>query len=85
MLTAIYSLGACVVYYYFWVRLIPKWGNYQLRQTVLHDDNGTTAHKLVKVPNEELASWDEKYDFAGRLRQRPQIVETDGARESGNE
>jgi hypothetical protein len=49
--------------------LIPKWGNYQLRQTIFRDDNGTAAHKLVKIPNEEVAAWDEKYDIAGRLRQ----------------
>lgn len=85
MLTHAYSISACVVYYYAWVVLIPKWGNYQLRQTILRDDNGDTAHKLVKIPNEEIPSWDEKYDVAGRLRQRPQVVDVDGGKGLGNE
>ncbi|KAJ5166775.1 uncharacterized protein N7482_005556 [Penicillium canariense] len=83
IVTGLAIIGACVVYYYVWVWLIPKWGNYQLRQTILHDDNGTTAHNLVKVPNEEVESWDLKYDIAGRLRQRPETTFLDSETTKG--
>lgn len=63
-------LVLCGVYYYVWVNLLPKWKGYELRQTVLKFDNGLVSHKLVKVPNSELAQWDEEHDAVGNLRRR---------------
>ncbi|KAJ5701687.1 hypothetical protein N7488_009235 [Penicillium malachiteum] len=68
IVTGLAIIGACIVYYYVWVWLIPKWGDYQLRQTILQEDNGAVAHVLVKIPNAEIESWDARYDTAGRLR-----------------
>jgi hypothetical protein len=58
------------VYYYVWIKVLPRWGGYEFRQTILQDDRGETAHHLVKVPNDRLAEWDAKHDAAGRVRRR---------------
>ncbi|KAB8210465.1 amino acid permease-domain-containing protein [Aspergillus parasiticus] len=63
-------LVACGVYYYIWIKLLPKYKGYEFRQTVLEFDDGSVAHNLVKVPVAELASWDAEHDAAGRLRHR---------------
>lgn len=63
-------IALCGIYYYFWVKIIPRIGNYELRQTVLDVGNGATAHKLIKVPRDQLAEWDAEHDAAGRLRRR---------------
>ncbi|KAI9038215.1 amino acid transporter [Aspergillus affinis] len=60
----------CGIYYYFWIEVIPKVKKYEYRQTVIDFDDGSVAHKLVKVPNAELARWDEEHDPVGRLRHR---------------
>ena len=65
-----YSLGVCVVYYYIYVVLLPKWGGYQLRQDILQSKDGEVAHRLVKVPDEQVAAWDAEHDAGGHLRQR---------------
>lgn len=69
-LTMKYSVGFCAVYYFVWIKVLPRYGGYQFRQTIMHMDGGATAHKLVKVPNEQLDSWDATHDVAGRVRQR---------------
>ncbi|KAF7586229.1 hypothetical protein BBP40_009213 [Aspergillus hancockii] len=63
-------LIACGVYYFFWIKWIPRWKGYEFRQTVLEFDDGSVAHKLVKVPVVELARWDEEHDAVGRVRNR---------------
>ncbi|KAJ5925246.1 hypothetical protein N7454_007885 [Penicillium verhagenii] len=73
--TGLGIIGACVVYYYVWVWLLPKYYNYALRQTVLHGENGITAHRLVKVPLEDLEAWDAEHDASGRLREVIQTVD----------
>ncbi|KAI1385397.1 amino acid transporter [Hypoxylon trugodes] len=60
-------LGA--IYYAAWVYVLPKWGGYRLRPEVVSED-GATAHRLTKVPVNELERWDEEHDEAGRLRRR---------------
>ncbi|KAJ5581108.1 hypothetical protein N7450_007409 [Penicillium hetheringtonii] len=59
-------LTACVVYYYFWIDLIPKYKGYEFRQTVVQYEDGSIAHQLVKVPKEELSTWDSQHDATGR-------------------
>lgn len=45
----------CRIYYYVWIEIIPKLEKYEFRLTVVDFDDGSVAHKLVKVPNVELA------------------------------
>ncbi|KAF7591319.1 hypothetical protein BBP40_001695 [Aspergillus hancockii] len=63
-------IAFCIAYYYFWIKVLPRWGGYELRQTILQSEGGETAHQLVKVPNDRLASWDAEHDAAGRVRRR---------------
>ncbi|KAK2803576.1 hypothetical protein FQN51_003338 [Onygenales sp. PD_10] len=60
----------CGVYYYLWIHLIPRLKNYQIRQDVLVLENGATTHRLVKVPNDQVAAWDKEHDVVGRTRAR---------------
>ncbi|KAJ5274111.1 high affinity methionine permease [Penicillium angulare] len=59
-------LTGCVVYYYFWIYIIPKWKGYEFRQTVVQFEDGSITHQLVKIPREELATWDSQHDATGR-------------------
>jgi hypothetical protein len=61
---------ACGIYYYVWVKWIPKLRKYELRQTVLELEDGAVTHKLVKVPYDDLAQWDAEHDVTGRVTQR---------------
>lgn len=50
---------------------MPKWRGYRIRPEILEvDDNGANTHRLVKVPLDEVAKWDEEHDDAGNLRRR---------------
>lgn len=62
----------CGVYYYFWMHLLPKWRGYTIRSQVLDidGDTGANTHRLVRVPNAELAEWDATHDELGRVRRR---------------
>ncbi|KAL7619803.1 hypothetical protein AAE478_010348 [Parahypoxylon ruwenzoriense] len=61
----------CAIYYVFWMYLLPKWKRYKIRLEILHvEDQGATTHRLVKVPLNELAKWDEEHDEAGHIRRR---------------
>ncbi|WVQ95763.1 hypothetical protein IAU59_002862 [Kwoniella sp. CBS 9459] len=66
-LTAIGILAICGIYYYLWIYALPKWGGYQIRQTVLQLDGGAVSHKLVKVKNDEIERWDAEHDPSGRV------------------
>ncbi|KAI9369082.1 high affinity methionine permease [Aspergillus egyptiacus] len=76
LVVGISLIGFCVAYYFVYIWLLPKYGKYEFRQTVITGPAGETSHKLVKVPIYELAKWDEEHDAAGRLRRR-QIVTAD--------
>lgn len=61
----------CGIYYIFWMYLLPRLGGYKVRPEILSvEDNGANTHRLVKVPLDEVAKWDEEHDEAGRLRRR---------------
>ncbi|CZT12731.1 related to methionine transport protein, high affinity [Rhynchosporium agropyri] len=64
--TGLGILGACAVYYWLWIHVLPKRGKYAIRQTVLVLDSGAQTHKLVKVPLSELEEWDSKHDVVGK-------------------
>ncbi|KAL1410619.1 hypothetical protein Q8F55_004636 [Vanrija albida] len=52
-------------YYVLWIKILPRIGNYSVRKVILDLDDGSVAHKLVRVPNAELDSWDAMHDPAG--------------------
>lgn len=51
--------------YVFYILVLPKWGNYSIRQFLEKLPDGAQATKLVKVPNSELAEWDATHDKHG--------------------
>ncbi|KAL4777486.1 amino acid/polyamine transporter I [Aspergillus nidulans var. acristatus] len=70
-------IGLCGVYYWVYMKVLPHFGGYQFRQTIITGPAGETSHKMVKVPNDELARWDEEHDAAGRLRRRANAHKTE--------
>jgi hypothetical protein len=64
------SLVACGIYYLVWVKWLPKLKHYHLRQIVLELDDGAVTHKLVKVPDMDIARWDAEHDVTGRVAHR---------------
>jgi hypothetical protein len=66
MLTQPHSLLACIIYYYFWIHILPRLRGYRIRQATLTLANGAQTHSLVKVPASELAHWDATHHAAGR-------------------
>jgi hypothetical protein len=59
------SLVSCGIYYFVWVKWLPKLKHYELRQIVLELEDGAVAHKLVKVPDVDIARWDAEHDVTG--------------------
>ncbi|CAG8046601.1 unnamed protein product [Penicillium nalgiovense] len=47
---AVGIVGLCGVYYYVWIKLLPRIQGFKWEQTVLRLDNGALAHRLVRVP-----------------------------------
>lgn len=45
-----YSIGVCGIYYYVWIKLLPRLQGFKWEQTVLKLDDGALAHRLVRVP-----------------------------------
>ncbi|KAJ5926130.1 hypothetical protein N7516_007903 [Penicillium verrucosum] len=43
-------IGVCGVYYYVWIKLLPRIQGFKWEQTVLKLDDGALAHRLVRVP-----------------------------------
>lgn len=50
-----------------WMYILPKLQQYQIRPEVLSVGGGAATHMLVKVPAEQLATWDSTHDASGRL------------------
>jgi hypothetical protein len=47
--------------------ILPYFGKYTVRQeTITLDDEGTNTHRLVRVPNHDVAGWDAAHDATGR-------------------
>ncbi|KIW12680.1 hypothetical protein PV08_09958 [Exophiala spinifera] len=65
--TGIGIIALCGVYYWLWIIAIPKWHGYRIRQQVDTLDSGANAHKLVKVPLDQVKEWDETHDPTGKL------------------
>lgn len=61
-----YSIVGCGVYYAVWKYVLPRFGGYRLRQEVLELEGGAQSHQIVKVPIDDVASWDATHDAVGR-------------------
>ncbi|KAH7033704.1 amino acid permease-domain-containing protein [Microdochium trichocladiopsis] len=72
MLVGMGVIAVCGLYYYVWMKVLPRLGNYSIRSEVVEvDDNGANTHRILRVPNDEVAEWDATHDEQGReLRHR---------------
>ncbi|KAL2872717.1 high affinity methionine permease [Aspergillus lucknowensis] len=77
LVVGISLIGVCGVYYIIYVKVLPHFGKYEFRQTIIIGPAGEVSHKLVKVPNSELEAWDAEHDAAGRLRRRANARKTE--------
>ncbi|KAF4344215.1 high affinity methionine permease [Fusarium beomiforme] len=49
MIVGIGIMAICGIYYYLWMKVFPRWGNYSIRsQVVSVDDNGANTHRLLR-------------------------------------
>ncbi|KAF8150647.1 high affinity methionine permease [Crassisporium funariophilum] len=60
-------LGISGLAYVVYILLMPRWGNYAIRQFLEKLPDGAQATRLVKVPNSELAEWDATHDDHGDI------------------
>ncbi|KAJ4055801.1 hypothetical protein NW756_003058 [Fusarium oxysporum] len=61
-------MATCGIYYYLWMKVLPRWGNYSIRSQVISvDDNGANTHRLLRVPNSKVSEWDAAHDDLGRV------------------
>ena len=56
----------CAVYYYVWIKVLPKRRGYAIRQELIVLETGETAHSLVNVPLEKIPEWDSVHDVTGK-------------------
>jgi hypothetical protein len=67
MIVGLGIMAICGIYYWIWMKVLPRWGNYSNRSQVISvDDNGANTHRLLRVPNSEVAEWDGTHDDLGR-------------------
>ncbi|CAF9914569.1 hypothetical protein IMSHALPRED_001946 [Imshaugia aleurites] len=67
VVVGIATILICGIYYVFWMYLLPRFQQYQIRPEILSAGGSAATHKLVKVPAEQLAVWDSTHDASGRL------------------
>lgn len=59
---------AMILYYWVWIKLLPRLGKYQVRtETVVSDQDGSVTHRLKKVKNDVVEEWDRTHDEAGNV------------------
>ncbi|KAJ5125023.1 uncharacterized protein N7515_008848 [Penicillium bovifimosum] len=46
-------IGLCGVYYFVWIKLLPRIQGFKWEQTILKLDDGATAHRLVRVSDRD--------------------------------
>ncbi|CUM45803.1 uncharacterized protein AC631_05775 [Debaryomyces fabryi] len=59
-------LGICVLYYYIWAKVLPRFGHYEHRILFYSLDCGELGHSVVKVEKDDLQKWDTEHDSNGR-------------------
>lgn len=64
--TNTHSVVACAIYYWVWVYWVPVLRGYRLRQEIIVLENGAQTNNLIKVPVDDLATWDAEHDKVGR-------------------
>lgn len=55
----------CGLYYYVYIKVLPKWKKYELRQEVIQLGDGAQTHHLVKIPYGDVDEWDRTHDVYG--------------------
>ncbi|KAK9234557.1 amino acid permease-domain-containing protein [Lipomyces kononenkoae] len=60
-LVSIGVVGICILYYVLWSKVLPRVGGYQQRYFSYRLANGELGRTVIKVPNSELAEWDETH------------------------
>jgi amino acid transporter len=61
-------MASMVLYYYFWIKWLPKWRNESIRtETLVLSEDGSVTHRLRRIPNAELKEWDRTHDDAGNV------------------
>lgn len=65
IVVSIAILLVCGAYYYVYVKLLPKWKEYELRQEVIQLGDGAQTHSLVRIPYGEVDEWDRSHDVYG--------------------
>jgi hypothetical protein len=69
------------VYCLFWIKLLPKWGSYQIRtETLVNNQDGSVTHRLRKVSDTDVDEWDRTHDESSDL-----VVETSATHRVPNE
>ncbi|EAU85304.1 high affinity methionine permease [Coprinopsis cinerea okayama7 len=58
-------LGVSGAVYALVIIILPKYGNYTIRQLLERLPDGAQTNRLVKVPNDQLAEWDATHDEHG--------------------
>ena len=61
-----HSIVACAVYYWVYIKVVPRIYKYRWRQEVSELAGGEQLNTLVKVPVDQLVAWDNSHDAAGR-------------------
>ncbi|CVL04165.1 related to high affinity methionine permease [Fusarium mangiferae] len=80
MIVGIGIMAVCGIYYYVWMKVLPRWGNYSIRsQAISVDDNGANIHRLLRVPNSDVAQWDATHDDLGRDLPPQQIISSNNS------
>ncbi|CAK7563052.1 MAG: hypothetical protein SEPTF4163_000909 [Sporothrix epigloea] len=77
LLTGIGLVIACALYYWAWVYWVPLLRGYRLRQEVVFLENGAQTNNLVKIPIEQLATWDAEHDKSGRKLEESTTPQTE--------
>ncbi|KAF8972118.1 high affinity methionine permease [Flammula alnicola] len=57
------------------VHILPKLGNYTIRQSLEKLSDGAQATRLVKIPNDELAEWDATHNEHGDFVHKEETFE----------
>ncbi|RXW21755.1 hypothetical protein EST38_g4092 [Candolleomyces aberdarensis] len=63
-------LAISAIVYALVIVILPKLGNYTIRQRLERLSDGAQANSLVKVPNDQLAEWDATHDEHGDVIER---------------
>ena len=54
------------MYYYVWIKVLPKRRGYAIRQELIVLETGETTHSLVNVLLEKIPEWDSVHDVTGK-------------------